>query len=384
MRRVAILRNQLLPISETFIREQACALREWHPILVGHTEVEGGLTTGGLQREIVRDSRSRLLKGLHLLCALPNRALVNRLEALKIDLVHAHFGVDATDAWLSVRALGLPMVVTLHGYDVNVHRECWEAGRRGAHRRLYPRRLLQMSRDPNVQFVAVSHALRRRAFQIGLPEDKISVAHIGVDTERFRPGARPLDERPRKILFVGRMVEKKAPLMMVRIFREVLAELPDAQLVMIGAGPLLGEAQQLAAHLAVPVTFTGALGPDAVLAHLHEARVFCLPSLTASDGDAEGFGLVLLEAQACGVPVVTSAMGGAQEGLLDGQTGHACREGALTDFVTGLLHFLRDDAAALHASAAAVAFARRTFDIRVCTRQLERIYDTSSTATVHS
>jgi len=384
MRRVAILRNQVLPISETFIRDQANALREWHPILVGYQDMKGGLPTGRLQREIVRDTRSRLVKGLQLLCAVPNRALVSRLEELRVDLVHAHFGIDATDAWPSVRALGLPMLVTLHGYDINIRREWWEAGHGGAHRRLYPRRLLQMSRDPAVRFVAVSHALARRAVEVGIPEDRISVAHIGIDTERFTPGGRPLEQRRPRILFVGRMVEKKAPLLLVQAFHELRRELPDAELVMIGEGPLLGEAKQLAASLDVPVTFTGALGSDQVLAHLHEARVFCLPSLTAANGDAEGFGLVILEAQACGVPVVTSAMGGAQEGLLDGQTGRACREGAVADFVAGLRHFLSDDAAARRASAAAVAFARRSFDIRGGSQQLERIYDTFSMATVHS
>ncbi|MEJ0063693.1 MAG: glycosyltransferase [Alphaproteobacteria bacterium] len=64
-----------------------------------------------------------------------------------------------------------------------------------------------------------------------------------------------------------------------------------------------------------PLTFTGSMSSDDVKRQLDEARIFCLPSVTAKNGDAEGLPIVILEAQACGVPVVTSAKGGATEAL---------------------------------------------------------------------
>jgi glycosyltransferase involved in cell wall biosynthesis len=179
------------------------------------------------------------------------------------------------------------------------------------------------------------------------------------------------------------MVEKKAPLLMIQAFAAVRKQVPDAELVMVGDGPLMPAAKRLAKELAVPVTFIGARPREEVIAQLREARVFCLPSVTAANGDAEGFGLVILEAQAAGVPVVTSAQGGADEGLLDGETGFACREAVLDDLVANLCKLLRDDRAAARASQAAARFTRSAFDIRNCSKALEMIYDRWADRTSH-
>ena len=132
------------------------------------------------------------------------------------------------------------------------------------------------------------------------------------------------------------MVEKKGANILIEAFARVRKQIENAELVMVGDGPLLAEFKQLAQQLRVPVTFTGTLSSDQVKQQIDEARVFCLPSVTATNGDAEGFGLVLLEAQACGVPVVTSARGGATEGIKDGVTGCAFPESAAADNLSWL------------------------------------------------
>jgi glycosyltransferase involved in cell wall biosynthesis len=374
-KRVAIYCADLLPISQTFVRDQACFLGDWQPVLVGRREVEPSLQTPGIPRAIVPEAQGRIAGALRYWTGRPDARMVQKLKALQVDLVHAHFGPNATEIWPSVKAAGLPMVVTLHGYDVNIERAWWEAGHGGLQARAYPRRLLRMARDPAVRFIAVSQAIKRRAIAYGIPEEKVSAAYIGVDTQRFRPGGVPLERRRKRTLFVGRMVEKKAPLLMVRIFAELRNTVPDAELVMIGDGPLLAAARQLAQDMAVPIAFPGACTSEEVLAHMHEARVLCLPSTMAPNGDAEGFGQVLLEAQACGVPVVTSARGGASEGLVGGETGFACEEGSIGEFVAALRRMLTDDAASARASSAASRFASSVFDVRNCSKQLELEYD---------
>src|SRR5690606_11430707 len=191
--------------------------------------------------------------------------------------------------------------------------EWWISGRGGLRRRVYPKRLLQMARDPAVRFIAVSESILQRAIQYGIPRNKISVHHIGIDTEKFKAGGLPTAQRGRQILFVGRMVQKKAPQLMVRVFARIKSTVPDATLTMIGDGPLMKETRELARDLGAQVDFRGACSSQEVMEHMHQARVLCLPSVRAANGDAEGFGMVLLEAQACGVPVVTSAQGGAVE-----------------------------------------------------------------------
>src|SRR5690554_1110733 len=229
MKKVIIFRNDLLLRSETFIKEQARFLHHWKPVLLGYDQVKDGLDLGGLEVKIIPGAAAktfgRYALRLRQMLGHPHQPTVEALRTIDAQLVHAHFGTDATDIWPSVKSLGLPMVVTLHGYDINIHRQWWESGHGGLHRKSYPRRLLKMAKDPAVHFVAVSHAIKRRAIECRIPESKITVCHIGVDTERFKPGGLPLGQRRKRIIFVGRMVEKKAPLLLIRAFSELRKQL---------------------------------------------------------------------------------------------------------------------------------------------------------------
>jgi glycosyltransferase involved in cell wall biosynthesis len=154
-----------------------------------------------------------------------------------------------------------------------------------------------------------------------------------------------------------------------------MARIPDATLTLVGDGPLREPLAALAADLGITPEFRGILPSAQVKEEMARARVFCLPSITASHGDAEGFGMVLLEAQACGVPVVTSAFGGAEEGLLHGKTGYRVAEKDVAGLADRLIALLADDRSAMTMSGAARDFVVAHFDIRRCTSELERYYD---------
>lgn len=371
-KRVAIFRSELLPISETFIRDQASALSEWEPVLLGRTEVPGGLETPNVQREIITDSSCYPVRSLYYWLGHPDPNMVRRLRMLNFSLVHAHFGTDATDIWPSVKAAGLPMLVTLHGYDINIHHWWWKRGYGGARRMAYPYLLKKMAQDPCVSFIAVSNAIKRRAIEQGIPEEKITVSYIGVDTEKFKPLGLPIEKRKKRILFVGRMVEKKAPLLMVRAFHEVRKKVPDAELVMIGTGPLLEDAKRLARSLDVPVSFLGAQDSEEVKAQLHQARVFCLPSITASNGDAEGLPISILEAMACGIPVVTSANGAVNEAIFHKENGLCFKENDIKELSENIISIISNHQYLLELSNAARRIATEKFAISKTIKFLER------------
>lgn len=372
MKRVAIFRSSLLPLSNTFIRDQARALQTWRPVLLGFREIENGLKAPEIEC-LLAPSSNGLLTSFFQRFWLPSPLMARFLKRLDVGLIHAHFGVDATQIWPSAKAADLPMLVTLHGYDINIHREWWEAGRQGKHMRAYPRRLLEMARHPKVHFIAVSEDVKLRAIEYGIPQKKVRVSYIGVDTQRFQPGGVPMPQRRKRILFVGRMVENKGVLLLIQAFSYVRGKVPDAELTMIGDGDLSEAAKQLAQQLGLPVEFLGARNTDEVVGQLHQARVLCLPSMTISSGASEAFGMVLLEAQACGVPVVTSSRGG-KEGILNGVTGRAFDERDVVGCAQGLLRFLADDLPA-NTSELAREFVCKHFDIRTCTERLESIYD---------
>jgi glycosyltransferase involved in cell wall biosynthesis len=289
--------------------------------------------------------------------------------------VHIHFGTDAVSFWPIVRKLSVPVVITLHGSDINIYREWWERGLVRMGNARYPEKLLRLSRQPRVHFVAVSEAIRTRATEYGIPSDRISVRYIGIDLTRFKFSGRVLPERPRRILYVGRLVEKKGGEYLIRAFARLRSLIPDVQLALIGDGPLAGPYKLLAQRLNVPVEFLGRRDSEAVKREIDNARVFCLPSVVAENGDAEGLGISILEAQACGVPVVTSARGGSTEGIMDGVTGISFPERDVEALTRALHTLLVNDDVALSMSRAAMEFMAQRFEILSCTRDLERMYE---------
>ncbi len=373
---VVLCSSSLLPYSETFIAEQARALKRWRPVLAGEQRLADGLPLDDLDVRLLLPPGAAHAFGRRLCrwLQLPYPRSLLALRAIGARLMHVHFGTNAVDLWPLARALNLPMLVTLHGYDITVAPDWWEAGRGGPLRRSYPRRLRALAREPGVRFCAVSQAVRERAIEYGLPADKVEVGYIGVDTAKFQPGGAPMAARAPRVLFAGRLVEKKGVAHLLHAFAELRRAVPQAELVIAGDGPLRAPLEALAQSLGVPATFAGRLTPEQLRAELAQARLFCLPSVTAANGDAEGFGLVLLEAQACGVPVVTSARGGAREGLVEGETGHAFAEGDRAALARHLAQLLPDTTRLQRMAAAAAAFVRERFDLHHHTARLEVMY----------
>jgi glycosyltransferase involved in cell wall biosynthesis len=378
VKKVLVYKSDLLPYSETFIREQVKACRTFHPVLVGTHGLDNGLPLDGMDVRYLRrpgaGSRTELIWKLLREANLAPPGVVRRLRAEGAELVHVHFATEAVAMWPALRSLGLPVLVTLHGADINTHRAWWESPERGPFSRRYPRRLLAMSQHPDVHFIAVSDAVRQTAIAYGIAPDKVHVRYIGIDLQRFQPGGAPVGTRAPRILYVGRMVEKKGGQHLIDAFAAVRKRLPQAELVMVGDGPLMDSFRQRAEQLGVPVQWKGRQPSDAVRREFEQASVFCLPSITAENGDAEGLPIVVMEAQACGVPVVTSARGGATEGIVDGETGLAVREGDVPGLTAALLQVLSQPALAQRMAEAAVPFARSRFDIDRCTALLEEDY----------
>jgi colanic acid/amylovoran biosynthesis glycosyltransferase len=192
---------------------------------------------------------------------------------------------------------------------------------------------------------------------------------------KFQPAGKPVSQREPQILFVGRMVEKKGGEYLIRALEQVKRAVPDAKLVMAGDGPLLQEHATLASQLGLPVEFLGSVPQSEIRRQIERSRIFCLPSVVASNGDAEGLGIVILEAQACGVPVVTSALGGSTEGIVEGVTGFAFPERDIRTLSDRLTRLLSDAQLCESMSKAAPRFVAERFDIQNCTRSLEGLYD---------
>jgi glycosyltransferase involved in cell wall biosynthesis len=122
---------------------------------------------------------------------------------------------------------------------------------------------------------------------------------------------------------VGRLVEKKAPFVSILAFAELLKQVPDARLEIIGDGPLKTPCAQLAKALSVDdrITFSGAQPHDYVLKAMKQASGFLQHSVRAPDGDMEGTPVGVLEAMGMSLPVVSTRHGGIRDIITEGETG---------------------------------------------------------------
>ena len=154
----------------------------------------------------------------------------------------------------------------------------------------------------------------------------------GVDTERFYPGCGGdgvrsklgiSDDAP-VVVCTARMVRRKGQDTLVKAWPQVVAAVPDARLLLVGDGPHLARVEDLAKSLGVDsVIFTGSVPWDEIPAYTDAGDVFAMPCRTRLRGlEPEAFGIVSIEAAACGLPVVVGRSGGASESVLEGETGY--------------------------------------------------------------
>ncbi|CAN5405964.1 glycosyltransferase family 4 protein [soil metagenome] len=182
--------------------------------------------------------------------------------------------------------------------------------------------------------------------------DRITAVHRlpgGVDTATFSPDGPDMRDRygldadTPVAVCISRLVTRKGQDALIRVWSDVRRAVPRAHLLIVGTGPLEGALRAAVAEngLGGAVTFTGEVAWGELAAHYRTGDVFAMPCRTRLGGmDVEGLGLVFLEAQACGVPVVVGDSGGAPETVQDGRTGLVVDghdDGAVRDAVTSLL-----------------------------------------------
>ncbi len=332
-----IFRSALLPISETFVREQAEALRRFEPIYAGLEEVPSGLPSSGPTILLVppRAPLPKLRTLIYRMTGLGG-SFESRIKAFQPSLIHAHFALDGADALPLSKHLDIPLVVTLHGYDVTSSDEGLKNSSSGF---FYLRRRRELWKHAHT-FLCVSEFIREKALEAGFPPEKLRVHYTGVNCDYFSPTDKPRDG---SILFAGRLVEKKGCQYLLDAMADVHKVIPDASLTVIGDGPLRDSLKARAAHLRLPVRFLGAVPLDEVRACMSRASIFCVPSLRANNGDSEGFGMVFAEAQAMGTPVVSFRHGGISEAVEDSRTGLLVPERDTKALAAAILRLLGDD-----------------------------------------
>ena len=153
----------------------------------------------------------------------------------------------------------------------------------------------------------------------GVAPTRIRLVTSGVDTERFAPAL----VREPFILGVGRLIERKGFDRLIDAFALIAADFPDYRLKIIGKGPEEAALKARAdrSGYASRIDFMGPIGDNDLTALYQRCTLVAMPNRSLPDGDTEGFGLVFLEANACGKPVIGGRAGGAVDAIVDGETG---------------------------------------------------------------
>lgn len=359
-----IFRKRLLPWSETFIAAQAAALTRYRPVLAGyHRDRSGASLIAGLPA-VLLDEHSTVGAAEKLLLKQFGRVPPNWRRAIashEPTLVHAHFGSSVVPARHIAASLGLPLIVTYHGLDITVRPSLTAENERRTAFTVADR------------VIAVSRYIAELLQAAGCPPDKVTVHSIGIDTALFAPGDGP--RAPDRVLFVGRLVAKKGVIHLLRAMERVQSVRPATELVVCGDGDLRASLEAEAQRRGVRASFLGVRKRDQVRDLMREAAVVCGPSIADARGNNEGLGMVFIEAQACGTPVVVARSGGAAEGVVDGETGLVFPPGDEAQLSDRLLTLLGNPDLRKRMGEAARAHVVTNFDLALQTAKLEAIYD---------
>lgn len=366
---IIIFRNELLHYSETFIPAQINSLSSYKPYYVG-TKAIDTQKLGKVPVVIPFEGKSRIYRQLFTRTGYIWPSWLKTIKNIKAKLIHAHFGIDGVLALPLARKTHLPLLVTFHGYDITSN-DCSKYVS-GWNYETYNRGRQILFKEAK-SLIAVSHFIRSQLIAKGCPEEKIIVHYIGIDTDKFTPD--PTINRQPVVLFVGRLVEKKGCEYLIRAMAQVQSFMPEVKLVIIGDGIWREKLEQLAEQLLHSYRFLGAQPPEIVKTWMNQSQLLAVPSVTAATGDTEGAPMVVLEAQAMGLPVVGSIHAGIPELVLEGETGLLAKEKDWKTMAEKMISILKDNIFWHKLSQQGQERVNTNFNLRTQTQALETIYD---------
>jgi len=241
------------------------------------------------------------------------------LKKHSYDLVHAFFGIPS--GYIAMK-LGLPYIVSLRGSDVPFYNPRFEK----LDKLVFQRLNRKIWRKANA-VIANSQGLKDLALQTA-PNQEIGIIYNGIDTSEFTSKKDYTYTPPLKLIGVGRLIPRKGFDYAIR----ALQGMDNVTLTLLGDGPEKENLRQLAEELNVTIHFEGNVAHEQIAKYYRSHDVFILPSFN------EGMSNTVLEAMACGLPIITSNTGGTAE--LIHENGFVVDSGNPNDIRTAVESFL--------------------------------------------
>ncbi|MDZ7336942.1 MAG: glycosyltransferase [candidate division KSB1 bacterium] len=379
-RTVAHIKRSFLAPTETFVWNQITTLKTYRPIVFCHHRIPniGYPFTEVYSLQDFLPSLPRLFDSISYniarhLSPMSAKFLAGLVLKKSVNLLHFHYLVDARFFLALKRLTQLPAVVSVYGYDVSSFpRLFWGCGQR----------YLQPIFYEMDCFIAMSHDMQRDLIQIGCPKHKIVVHYYGIDTDRFAYPERTYPEKKEvNILMCGTLEPKKAQnwvLEALHLWEKRQCSQHSFRITFMGEGPLRPRLESLVHEFGWEdrVCFLGHVPyhDPRLVEEYRQADIFALPSITIK-GDKEGIPGTIVEAMACGLPVVSTYHAGIPEVITNGQDGLLVRERDLEGLSQALGQLIEDRALRERLGRAAARTAASRCRLLSRTPELERIYD---------
>ena len=315
--------------AEVHLHELLRRLVEW-----GHEVTWLACSWPGAPEEEVRDDGIRYRRAGH--WAIANFVLP---RLMKDELSRREYDVVIEDInkipFFTPRHTDLPVLAVVpHLFGGTVFRETNPIF--GTYVWLSERPIPRVYRD--CRFMAISESTRDDLVERGIDRDRIEVIHCGMEHERYFREDPPQRGTDPRIIHLGRLRRYKSVDVVVRAIPKIREVFPNVSLQIIGDGPDEDRLRKMVGKLGIEgsVNFMGYRPREEIVDELYRTHLFLNPS------PKEGWGLTVIEANECGVPVVASRRPGLQDSVRDGETGLLAEYGDPDDFAAKALTLLTD------------------------------------------
>jgi len=279
------------------------------------------------------------------------------------DIIHCHFGPNGNlGAYLKQLGVQGKLVTTFHGYDTRL------GIKKGGY-------IYQTLFEEGDCFIAVSDYNYEHLISFGLDKNKIICHPVGIDVDKFVykwQSESPKDAKQIKVISIARLVEEKGIQYGIRAIHKLLQQNTglDLEYNIIGCGPLESVLKGLIHELMLDkvVHLLGPQEQEQVAQALQQSHLFFLPSV------AESFGVVLLEAQAVGLPVVATAVGSTSQAIIDGKSGFLVPKRNVAAMAERLEYLIKHPELWPEMGRAGRRFVEEYYDIKKLNSKLIEIY----------
>lgn len=285
----------------------------------------------------------------------------------RFDIIQCHFGpAGRVGALLKQAGFKAKVITTFHGYDVT------------SYVNQHGKDVYQTLFDVGDLFTYNSQATKQKVLVLGAPAEKLVKLPMGIDFEKITFTPRHLESgQCVNILSVGRLVEMKGRQYALKAIASLVKKFQNISYTIVGDGPLRASLEKLVEQLGISkwVHLVGWVDDEKLDELYKSSHIFLHPSVTASDGNMEGQGVVLLEAQGYGLPIVATKHNAFLETVLDGQTGILVPERDADALALALEHLIENPEFWEKMGRAGREHVKENYDIEILNRKLINIYE---------